>query len=98
MDTASLAFTAVFCALLVLGLLTRFALTSRQIRHVARHREHVPAPFDATVPLDAHRKAADYTIAKARFGLLGTAIVTVTFLPALTATVLRLTERRAASS
>ena len=32
------------------------------------------------------------------FGLLGTAIVTVTFLPALTATVLRLTERRAASS
>ena len=32
------------------------------------------------------------------FGLLGTAIVTVTFLPALTATGLRLTERRAASS
>ncbi len=31
------------------------------------------------------------------FGLLGTAIVTITFLPALTATVLRLTERRHAS-
>jgi len=31
------------------------------------------------------------------FGLLGTAIITVTFLPALTATVLRLTERRHAS-
>lgn len=73
MDTASLAFTAVFCTLLVLGLLTRFALASRQIRHVARHRDHVPTPFDATIPLDAHRKAADYTIAKARFGLLGTA-------------------------
>jgi STE24 endopeptidase len=76
MDTASLAFTAVFCALLVLGLLTRFALASRQIRHVARHREHVPAPFDATIALEAHRKAADYTIAKARFGLLGTAFET----------------------
>jgi len=76
MDTASLAFTAVFCTLLVLGLLTRFALASRQIRHVARHRDQVPTPFDATIALDAHRKAADYTIAKARFGLLATAFET----------------------
>lgn len=76
MDTASLAFTALFCVLLVLGLLTRFALASRQIRHVARHRDQVPAPFDATIPLDAHRKAADYTIAKTRFGLLSTAFET----------------------
>lgn len=73
MDTAALAFTAVFCALLGLGLLTRTVLASRQIRHVARHRHQVPAPFDATIPLDAHRKAADYTIAKTRFGLLTTA-------------------------
>lgn len=73
MDTAALAFTAVFCALLALGLLTRTVLASRQIRHVARHRHSVPAPFDATIPLEAHRKAADYTIAKTRFGLLTTA-------------------------
>lgn len=73
MDTASLAFTALFCALLVLGLITRTALASRQIRHVARHRDQVPAPFDATIPLDAHRKAADYTIAKTRLGLIDTA-------------------------
>lgn len=73
MDTAALAFTAVFCALLLLGLLTRTLLASRQIRHVVRHRDQVPAPFDATIPLDAHRKAADYTIAKTRFGLLTTA-------------------------
>lgn len=73
MDLAALAFTAVFCALLLLGLLTRTWLAGRQIRHVARHRDHVPRPFDATIPLDAHRKAADYTIAKARFGLLTTA-------------------------
>ncbi|MGC4394426.1 M48 family metallopeptidase [Hydrogenophaga sp. T2] len=73
MDTAALAFTAVFCALLALGLLTRTVLASRQIRHVARHRHTVPAPFDATIPLEAHRKAADYTIAKTRFGLLTTA-------------------------
>lgn len=73
MDAAALAFTAVFCALLVLGLLARAWLAGRQIRHVARHRGQVPAPFDATIPLDAHRKAADYTIAKTRFGLLATA-------------------------
>lgn len=73
MDTAALAFTALFCALLVLGLLTRTVLASRQIRHVARHREQVPAPFNATIPPEAHRKAADYTIAKTRLGLLATA-------------------------
>lgn len=73
MDAAALAFTAIFCALLVLGLLTRAWLAGRQIRHVARHRGQVPAPFDTTIPLDAHRKAADYTIAKTRFGLLATA-------------------------
>jgi STE24 endopeptidase len=73
MDVAALAFTAVFCALLVLGLLARAWLAGRHIRHVARHRGQVPAPFDATIPLDAHRKAADYTIAKTRFGLLATA-------------------------
>ncbi len=73
MDAAALAFTAVFCTLLVLGLLTRAWLAGRQIRHVARHRGQVPAPFDATIALEAHRKAADYTIAKTRFGLLATA-------------------------
>ncbi|WP_382323680.1 M48 family metallopeptidase [Hydrogenophaga sp. UC242_50] len=74
MDTASFAFTAVFCALLLLGLLVRTVLASRQIRHVARHRHTVPAAFSDTISVAAHQKAADYTIAKARFGLLETAI------------------------
>jgi len=74
MDTAALAFTALFCVLLFAGLLIRFVLASRQIRHVARHRAQVPAPFDASIPLAAHQKAADYTIAKTRLGLLATAI------------------------
>lgn len=73
MDSAALSFTAVFCILLVSGLLARAVLASRQIRHVARHRDRVPAPFDASIPLDAHQKAADYTIARTRFGLLATA-------------------------
>ncbi|MGC3985963.1 MAG: M48 family metallopeptidase [Pseudorhodoferax sp.] len=63
-------FTAAFAVALVLGLLVKFWLASRQIRHVARHRDAVPAAFAGTVMPEMHRKAADYTIAKTRFGLL----------------------------
>jgi STE24 endopeptidase len=70
MTDQSLVFTLVFSAVLVLGLLTKFYLASRQIRHVARNRGAVPAAFAATISLEAHQKAADYTIAKARFGIL----------------------------
>jgi STE24 endopeptidase len=70
MTDYSLVFTGVFSAALVLGLLTRFYLATRQIRHVARHRGAVPAAFAGTISLEAHQKAADYTIAKARFGML----------------------------
>lgn len=73
MTDYSLVFTAVFSAVLVLGLLARFYLATRQIRHVARHRGTVPAAFAGTISLEAHQKAADYTIAKARFGMLETA-------------------------
>jgi STE24 endopeptidase len=70
MTDPSLLLTLLFSAALVLGLLTRFYLASRQIRHVARHRDSVPAAFAATITLASHQKAADYTITKARFGLL----------------------------
>ncbi|MDP1566357.1 MAG: M48 family metallopeptidase, partial [Polaromonas sp.] len=70
MTDPSLLLTLLFSAALVLGLLTRFYLASRQIRHVARHRDAVPAAFAATITLASHQKAADYTISKARFGLL----------------------------
>ena len=70
MSDYSYAFTLLFAAVLVVGLLTRFYLASRQIRHVARHRDAVPAAFASTISLAAHQKAADYTIAKARLGLL----------------------------
>ena len=42
----------------------KFWLASRQIRHVARHRNAVPAAFAQTITLAAHQKAADYTITK----------------------------------
>ena len=70
---ASFYLTLVFAAALVASLLLKFWLTSRQVRHVALHRDAVPEAFRATVTLGAHQRAADYTLAKARFGLVGLA-------------------------
>lgn len=63
-------FTALFAAALVGGLLLKLWLATRQIRHVAFHREAVPAAFAERISLAAHQKAADYTIAKSRLGIL----------------------------
>lgn len=70
---ASPALTFAFAAFLVAGLVVKFWLSTRQVRHVASHRDRVPAPFAATVSLASHQKAADYTVAKSRVGLLETA-------------------------
>jgi len=66
----SLSFSVLFVAFLLLTLVVRFWLGSRHIRHVLAHRQAVPAEFAARIPLEAHRKAADYTVAKTKFGLL----------------------------
>ena len=58
---------------LAASLLVKFWLSTRQIRHVAAHRGEVPAAFSGSVTLSAHQKAADYTIARSRFGLLALA-------------------------
>ena len=42
----------------------RLWLTMRQIAHVAAHRNEVPKQFAARIGLDAHQKAADYTVSK----------------------------------
>ena len=72
--------TAAFAMALVANLLVKFWLASRQIRHVAQHRNSVPEAFARTITLDAHQKAADYTIAKTRFGLLELALGAVVLL------------------
>jgi STE24 endopeptidase len=65
------AFSILFVSFLALTLAVRFWLASRHIRHVLTHRSAVPAEFAATIPLAAHQKAADYTIARTKFGMLG---------------------------
>ena len=72
--------TLVFAGLLLAGLALRLWLATRQIRHVAQHRGAVPTVFAHRIPLAAHQKAADYTIAKARFGLLEMALATAVVL------------------
>ena len=64
----SLLWTSLFAAALLLSLVTRAWLSARQVRYVARHRDEVPPAFAASIPLAAHQKAADYTLARARVG------------------------------
>ena len=66
----STTFTLAFAVALLGHTWLKFWLASRQIRHVATHRPSVPPMFAASISLQAHHKAADYTIAKTRFGLL----------------------------
>ncbi|MDH4394732.1 MAG: M48 family metallopeptidase [Limnobacter sp.] len=72
-----MAWTELFLLALGISLGLRFWLASRQIRHVAKNRAVVPAEFRDQIPLAAHQKAADYTIAKVRLGLISLAIETV---------------------
>jgi STE24 endopeptidase len=67
-------FTLVFLAALVLTTLTQLWLASRHARHVAAHRDQVPPGFADSITLDAHRKAAGYSVAKTRLGMADTAV------------------------
>jgi len=60
-----------FLTALGLGLLLQYWLLGRHQRHVAAHRSQVPPAFAASVPPEAHFKAADYTLAKIRMVRVG---------------------------
>ena len=64
------ALTLLFIIFLVLWAGTTFWLSKRQERHVAAHSQTVPRDFASRVSAEEHRKAADYTIARVRFGWL----------------------------
>ncbi len=59
-------FSLLFAAFLIATLGTKLWLASRHIQHIQRHRDAVPEQFAAKIPLAAHQKAADYTIAKTK--------------------------------
>lgn len=66
--------TVAYLAALGAGTLLRLWLGSRQIAAARAHREHVPEPFAVAVSAAEHRKAADYTVARARLGAIDTLI------------------------
>ncbi|MBC8023234.1 MAG: M48 family metallopeptidase [Burkholderiales bacterium] len=80
----SAAFAALFAAFVFAALAWRTWLSVRQMRHVARHRDEVPADFVPYIPLDSHRRAADYTLDKQRVGLIETLLIDGVVLFALT--------------
>ncbi len=63
-------FFVLFIGFLLMTIILKLWLNTRHIRHILRHRAQVPAAFAEKIPLAAHQKAADYTIAKTKFGLL----------------------------
>jgi STE24 endopeptidase len=76
----SIALSALFAAAVLLGFVLKTWLALRQMRHVAAHRGAVPAAFAGTVSLQAHQKAADYSLARGGFGLVSMAFGTIVLL------------------
>ena len=72
--------TPLFIAAVLAGVAVDLWLSQRQAAAVARHRGEVPAPFAGSVSPEEHGKAADYTIAKVRFGRIGTVLDAVVLL------------------
>ena len=72
--TPTLLTSLIFGAVLLASVLVKLWLASRQTRAVAAHRGAVPREFAAAIGLPAHQRAADYTLAKLRLGMLETAL------------------------
>jgi len=63
-------FTIIFLVAFFASFGLRHWLAQRQMRFVTKHRDSVPVDFAEKVTLAEHQKAADYTIAKLRLGIL----------------------------
>ena len=93
----SLLLTLAFVAFLLAMVGLKYWLAFRQIRHVTAHANNVPTQFADRVSLDAHRRAAAYTVERTRLGLFETAagalvLVAATLLGGLDWIVARLSE------
>ena len=67
--TAS-AFNLIFLLFVALSFAFGAFLTLRHIAHVRANRAAVPPEFTESITLEAHQKAADYTVEKNRLGLI----------------------------
>ncbi|MFO1281702.1 MAG: M48 family metallopeptidase [Burkholderiales bacterium] len=73
-------FTTIFLAAVALALALEIWLAGRQIAYVRAHAHAVPPAFADKVSAEAHRKAADYTIARTRLAIASTIAGTLVLL------------------
>lgn len=76
-------FTYIFLIALALSYSVQFWLSRRQSAYVLKHRAQVPEAFAKSITLEAHQKAADYTIEKGKLGDIDS-VVGIVFLLLLT--------------
>ena len=72
--------TALFVVALAVSVGLQLWLAARQRRYVLSHRDTVPAHFDTRISLTAHRKAADYTVARGRLAMVEMILDTIVLL------------------
>jgi len=70
-------FSTIFIIMVLLSASTHLYLAIRQINYVKQHRLQQPVAFAEKVSLQEHQKAADYTIAKEKLGIISLLISTV---------------------
>lgn len=68
-DASAITFSVIFLVVLAASFIIRLWLSVRQSRHVLRHRDRVPAPFENAISLHAHQRAASYTVARLRLAM-----------------------------
>jgi STE24 endopeptidase len=68
------AFTLIFLIAVAISYAVEHWLARRQCAHVLAHRDAVPEAFRDTISLEAHQKAADYTLAKGKLSAVDRAL------------------------
>ncbi len=72
--------TALFLTAVLASTAIRLWLAGRQVRHVTANRAQVPSRFAGRIGLAAHQRAADYTVARVRLGVVDTVLGVVVLL------------------
>ena len=67
MESTLHSFTVLFLVMFALSVVIKLWLNRRHVQHILKHRNEVPDAFAGKISLEEHQKAADYTVAKARF-------------------------------
>ena len=65
-------FSILFLFALTASVILQLWLAMRHINYVKRHRGGVPEEFSSHITQASHQRAADYTVAKTRFGMIVT--------------------------